>query len=276
MAEDYKTAQPREFYRQFLKENVRPDGRALLEPRTTALDTGSISTAAGSALARVGGTTIVAGVTAELAEPEAAAPDRGFIVPNIELSAVCSPDFRPGPPSEKSQVLAQYLADLLASSNVVDLTDLCITPGRLCWVLYVDLVVVSHDGNLLDTAVTVTMAALTNTTLPNVQINEETNLAEVDSASARTALVVRNTPVATTVALFDDAILLVDPSREEEEICKGSITVVVGNAGQLCGVYKPGGCAVKDGLLQDCILAAVVRSSDIRRQIIQAGDTVDR
>ena len=60
----------------------------------------------------------------------------------------------------------------------------------------------------------------------------------MNSTAPLTPLLIRNTPVATTVALFDEAILLVDPSREEEDICEGSITVVVGNAGQLCSVYK--------------------------------------
>ncbi len=41
--------------------------------------TGSISTANGSALVRLGDTTIVCGVKAEIAEPDLDSPEQGFI-----------------------------------------------------------------------------------------------------------------------------------------------------------------------------------------------------
>lgn len=34
-----------------------------------------------------------------------------MLVPNVELPALCSPEFRPGPPSEKAQVLSQFVLD---------------------------------------------------------------------------------------------------------------------------------------------------------------------
>lgn len=40
---------------------------------------GSINTADGSALVRMGGTTIVCGVKAEIAEPDLEKPDEGFL-----------------------------------------------------------------------------------------------------------------------------------------------------------------------------------------------------
>jgi hypothetical protein len=45
----------------------------------TYLDTGSISTADGSALVRLGDTTIVCGVKAEIAEPELDKPEDGYL-----------------------------------------------------------------------------------------------------------------------------------------------------------------------------------------------------
>lgn len=43
------------------------------------IKSGSLGTADGSALVRLGETTIVCGVKAEIAEPELDAPDQGFI-----------------------------------------------------------------------------------------------------------------------------------------------------------------------------------------------------
>lgn len=92
---------------------------------------GSISTAEGSALVRLGDTTIVCGVKAEIAEPELDRPEDGFLgshrvlltydigifktllVPNLDLPPICSPKFKPGPPPEEAQVLSDRLNEAL-------------------------------------------------------------------------------------------------------------------------------------------------------------------
>jgi exosome complex component RRP43 len=99
------------------------------------LNAGSISTADGSALVRLGDTTIVCGVKAEIAEPEMDKPKDGFlgtsltahfaysglvdlvcsVVPNLDLSAICSPKFKPGPPTEEAQVLSDRLNNALTA-----------------------------------------------------------------------------------------------------------------------------------------------------------------
>lgn len=72
------------------------------------------------------------GVKIEIAEPELDAPEQGFLgecslvffdtcrlsrlaVPNIDLPALCSPKFKPGPPSDEAQVLSDRLNEVLAS-----------------------------------------------------------------------------------------------------------------------------------------------------------------
>jgi exosome complex component RRP43 len=94
---------------------------------------GSISTANGSSLVRMGNTTIVCGVKAEISEPELDRDGDGFlgnyyfcitpfplilceIVPNIDLPAMCSPKFKPGPPTEEAQVLSDRLNQVLTMS----------------------------------------------------------------------------------------------------------------------------------------------------------------
>ena len=36
-----------------------------------------------------------------------------FVVPNVELPPLCSPNFKPGPPSEQAQVASQFMDDVL-------------------------------------------------------------------------------------------------------------------------------------------------------------------
>ena len=113
---------------------------------------GSISTANGSALVRMGNTTIVCGVKAEISEPELDRDADGFLgiqillflllslstidclvtkkkVPNLDLPAMCSPTFKPGPPTEKAQVLSDRLNQVLTTSVLLLLlfNNFCLT-----------------------------------------------------------------------------------------------------------------------------------------------------
>lgn len=97
----------------------------------------------------------------ELAAPKVESPDCGFVIPNVGLSPLCSPKFRPGPPSVQAQVITKLIDDILTNSQVIDLHDLCICKDKLAWVLYCDLECIDCDGSLIDACVGALMAALT-------------------------------------------------------------------------------------------------------------------
>lgn len=83
---------------------------------------------------RLGKTTVVCGVKAEIAEPELDSSEDGFLgeytlpsrnvqtltpivqVPNLDLPAICHPRFKPGPPTEEAQVLSDRLNEVLVTS----------------------------------------------------------------------------------------------------------------------------------------------------------------
>ncbi|XP_057563065.1 exosome complex component RRP43 isoform X3 [Hippopotamus amphibius kiboko] len=235
----FRTVEPLEYYRRFLKENCRPDGRELGEFRTTTVNVGSIGTADGSALVKLGNTTVICGIKAEFGAPPTDAPDKGYVVPNVDLSPLCSWRFRSGPPGEEAQVASQFIADVIENSQIIHKEDLCICPGKLAWVLYCDLICLNHDGNILDACTFALLAALKNVQLPEVTINEETALAEVN-LKKKSYLNIRTHPVATSFAVFDDTLLIVDPTEEEEHLATGTLTVVMDEEGKLCCLHKPG------------------------------------
>ncbi|KAM8835654.1 exosome complex component RRP43 [Synchiropus picturatus] len=273
MAAGFKTAEPLEYHRTFLKEKCRPDGRGLFEFRTTILNIGSISTADGSALVKVGNTTVICGIKAELSNPTAERPAKGFIVPNVDLPPLCSSQFRPGPPGEQAQAASQFMADVIESSEVVQMEDLCIERGKLCWVLYCDLVCLDHDGNLLDACVIALLAALKNTRIPEVSVNRETSSPEVDSKKKR-GLKIQRCPVATSFAVFDNSIVIVDPTLEEECLSTAQLTVVTDEDDQLCSLHKPGGTSVSGQKLQECINTATTRHEEIQKLMDKVFDSV--
>ena len=77
--EVFHRIQPHEYLRRFLEHNLRPDGRLLERFRKTLITTRSISTANTSAMVRLGGTTVVCGIKAEVCEPHVERPDQGYL-----------------------------------------------------------------------------------------------------------------------------------------------------------------------------------------------------
>ncbi|KAJ6658270.1 hypothetical protein lerEdw1_020542 [Lerista edwardsae] len=259
----FRTVEPLEYYRRFLKENCRPDGRDLGEFRTTTVNIGSITTADGSALVKLGNTTVICGIKAEFAAPPADSSNKGYIVPNVDLPPLCSSRFRSGPPGEEAQAASQFIADVIENSQVIMKEDLCIVSGKLAWVLYCDIICLDYDGNLLDASMCAFVAALKNVQLPAVTINEETGLAEVN-LKEKTPLSMKKQPVATSFVLFD-SLVIVDPTAEEEDLATGALTIVTDEEGNLCSVYKPGGSALAGAKLQDCISRARTRHTEIKK-----------
>lgn len=268
MTLDIRIAQPLEFYRKFLTLDARPDGRELGEFRRTTLKLRPIqATTDGSALVKLGNTTVLCGVKAELMEPQPDDdPDVGRVIPNVELGSMCSPSFKPGPPTEQAQVLTQMMADVMFSTTFLDVHKLCIQPGKLVWVLYCDIMCLNYDGNLLDACLVALMAALRVTTLPSVTMNRDTKEILVSDTERKTVTVV-DVPVSTTFTIFDGSIVLADANKEEEDLTGEGQIVVVTNAEHVLAVHKPGGLAVPQTKIQTCIERAFQRTKEVHKLI---------
>lgn len=194
------------------------------------------------------------------------APGKGYIVPNVDLPPLCSSRFRPGPPGEQAQSASQFIADVIESSEVIQTEDLCIERGKLCWVLYCDIMCLDYDGNLLDACIIALLAALKNTQLPEVTINTETSGPEVN-LEKRQGLQIHKHPVGASFCIFDDSILIVDPTAEEECLSTAQLTVVTDEEGRLCSLHKPGGTSLSAEKLQEFISRATARQKEIQKLI---------
>ncbi|KAG9065358.1 hypothetical protein KI688_002683 [Linnemannia hyalina] len=264
----FQKLHPAEFFRRFTTEGVRPDGRLLDAFRPTTVHHGVISTANGSAMVRIGGTTVVCGVKAEVAEPKLDAPDQGYLVPNVELSPMCSSKFRPGPPSEQAQAVSEAINRVLKESKVLDLKDLCIEEGKAVWVLYVDAVCVAYDGNIFDAALAAIMAALKNVRIRKPTYQEGT--IKVSGGSTATdensfRLNLARAPLSATFAIFDTTLtILADPNVTEETISDGQISITLDETGLLCGVTKIGAASCSQSVMKDCVQSAKKRTLQLR------------
>ncbi|ORY61172.1 ribosomal protein S5 domain 2-type protein [Leucosporidium creatinivorum] len=245
----FKRLHPRPYLDRFLQEGVRPDGRPLGADageavwRDASVNIGSISTAPSSALIRLGNTTLVCGITLEIAPPDITTPNQGFIVPNVDLPALCSPLFRPGPPSDEAQVLSTRLRDILIASNVLPLASLIIEPAKAAFVVYLDVVCLNFDGGILDAAVLACVGALKNLRLPKATWDPDTGatLCEPISEKAQGESIPLNPlPLSVTFGIFNGH-LLPDPTLFESTLCTSHITIVVSSTtSKLLHVYQAG------------------------------------
>lgn len=196
---------PLKFYRDFLEHNIRPDGRDLMKYRPVVINIDSIGTADGSSIVKIGNTTVVCGIKAELAPPKAAEPENGFVITNIELTPLCSSKFRPGPPAEEAQIYSQCLYDVVMNSGIIDFKDLCIAKEKLVWNLYCDLACIDHNGCVLDAAIIALVAALKSVRLPTINYNPETESIQVDEKTL-IPLNIKSTPIGSSFMLFDELV----------------------------------------------------------------------
>ncbi|GAM21538.1 hypothetical protein SAMD00019534_047130 [Acytostelium subglobosum LB1] len=280
--EAFQKIHPLEFYRKFLERDVRPDGRSLTTLRKTTVATGSILTADGSSFVKIGNTSIICGVRAEVAEyqinnsnnnnngnsngkdnkggntstsdatttstttSQRYCKDQIFV--NVELGPICSNIFSSSKPSEKAMTLCSQM-NRLANLLEIEQSELNFdSEGRFRWYLYVDLYCLDYNGNILDAAIIAMLTALKNVRLPRGIVEDGEPLRDCDSMR------VLNVPTyfsPLTFALIDDYVLS-DPSLEEEKLASGSITLVYNQHGDICLSVVSSTASINDNTLQQC------------------------
>jgi exosome complex component RRP43 len=210
-----------------------------------------------------------------------------LLVPNIELATGCSPAHLPGnPPSTLAQSLSQRLLSLLHTTRLIRASDLRILhrpPSSLddddeappleiaaYWTLYIDVLIISLDGNPFDAAWGAILAALQNTTLPKARWDPDLELILCsDRVSEGNKLALRGCPVAASFTVFEPGRekgiaearnwVLADPDAFEEELSREGVTVVVDfedGAGKVRRIEKGGGVAVGCEEMRDIVRLA--------------------
>ncbi|KAF7408027.1 hypothetical protein HZH66_002564 [Vespula vulgaris] len=273
MDSQYKIIHPVKYLHDHLAQDIRPDGRQFLSFRPISVNVSSITRADGSAVFKIGNTTVICGIKAELTTPKVETPDCGFIVPNVELSALCSPKFHPGPPTEEAQVITKLIEHIFINSAAVDLKNLCIYKAKLVWVLYCDLLCINYDGAVIDACVGALATAFKCLTLPEITHDPNNGNICVERKH-RIPFPVKALPVSTTFAIFDGQLLIADPTDDEESLSLGKLTIV-SDEEAICCIHKPGGIPVSQDLFIKSLAKSKRRADLVRTLINTAISTIE-
>lgn len=237
----------------------RMDGRGIEDFRKIEIETGLIENAEGSARVRMGKTEVIAGVKLDIGEPFPDRQGEGVLMAGAEFSPLASPDFETGPPREDSIELARVVDRGIRESKMLDMKKLCIKEGEKVWMVFVDIQIINHDGNLIDCASLASVAALLTAKMPKVEGDK------VDYGTKTSkGLPITCKPVAVTFWKVADK-LLVDASVEEEEAAGTRLTVTTKDSGNICAMQKGGREALSVEEIEKAFDASVAKGKEMRK-----------
>ncbi|XP_024443010.2 uncharacterized protein LOC7484014 isoform X2 [Populus trichocarpa] len=250
---------PLRYFERHLSESIRPDARPLGRARDTTLALGAVASAHGSALAKIGSTTMLAAIKMEVMTPSTESPDEGCIAIDFHMPPICSPIVRPGRPAEAAPVISKQLSDTISSSGMINLKELSLVSGKAAWMAYlvsvqIPIVSLNDDGKIV-----LVLEEDEGAKLEKEPVNKE-----------KRKLTLSSIPFSLTCILHKNYILA-DPTAEEESIMETLVTVVLDSSARLVSFYKPGGSVFAyTSAVKDCVALTRQRVKELQEILDEA------
>ncbi len=244
----------RDYVVDLAKDEKRVDARDMDQYRDISIETDWVETAEGSAYVELGNTQVLAGVKLGKGSPYPDQPESGVLMTNAELAPMAHESFESGPPGEEATELARVVDRGIRESEMIGLDELGIEPEEEVWMVYIDIHILDHDGNLIDASSLASIAALLTAEPPE---DEDWELDEFP---------VSKTPITTTFAKIGDA-LVADPCLVEESVMDGRFTISTLKDGSICAMQKGGSGPMSKEDYQKAQEWAKVKSEELRKKI---------
>ena len=212
--------------REYMNEGKRFDGRKLNEFRNIVIETGVSKNAEGSARVKLGNTEVIVGIKMDVAEPYADSKDSGNLMVTSEFLPMSSPRLDLGQQPFDSLELARVIDRGIRESHYIDLKKLCIEEGKKVWTVMIDIYTMNDDGNLMDAAGIGAIAALKNAKIP--EYNKETGKTKFGEWSDKKITLSNDLPISLTAHKIGNN-LIMDPTKEEEDISETRVTICSSN-----------------------------------------------
>ncbi|CAH8871903.1 unnamed protein product [Trichobilharzia szidati] len=248
---------------EMLVNNYRLDGRSLSEYREISFrfPQGKDREVSGCCVVKIGATSVMAQVSAEVIEPKHFRPSQGMLFVHFDASILklCKTVYHKQKRDDEGRRLSAVLQTLLR--DCIDLDSLCIVAWERVFAIRVELRALSYDGNLGDCGALAAVAALAAFRRPDVFVDDMGKVSVDFEAKfrPRVPLSVRRIPVLVTLGLSNDAkVALVDPTAREEFILNGGrIMLGLTSSSEICCLYTTGlSVPIKCSSLSKCIRLA--------------------
>ena len=243
-----------------ISKGKRLDGRELDEIRPIEIELNIIKKADGSARVKLGNSEVIAGVKVETGEPFEGLEDKGALIVSAEVLPTASPYVEPGPPDEETIELARVVDRGIRESEMLDLTKLVLVPGKIVYVIFVDCSIINADGNLLDATSYGAVSALLSSQIPIFKI-QEGNVLNTGNRQEPPSTTI---PVSITTIRIGDAVLIIDPTAEEEACMDARITFTTNSIGDFAASTKGSTGAFTVEQIKKAADTARIKGEDIR------------
>lgn len=256
----------REFIQDLIRKGERIDGRAFNEYRNLEIEANVVpAKAEGSALVKLGDTSVVAGVKVLVGEPYPDSPDEGVTMVTAEMSPIASPLFELGPPKEDAIELARIVDRGVRESETVDAKGLCIEEGKKVYMVFADVYPLEYDGNLIDASSIAVNLALLTTKYPEMKIEDK----KVVATGKILKLPINNIAIEHTVSKIGEK-LIIDASLKEEFVQDCRLTMAVDQNDKFTALQKGGGHGPMSLDLVDQAMGMALDSAKEIRDLIHA------
>ncbi|MFW9966003.1 MAG: exosome complex protein Rrp42 [Candidatus Thorarchaeota archaeon] len=262
----------RGFVADLLSKGERVDGRAFDEYREITIEPSPVAAKAeGSAIVRLGDTSVVAGVKVLTGPPYPDTPDEGVVMVTAEMAPMASPLFELGPPKEPAIELARIVDRGVRESETMDAKALCIEPGKLVYMVFADVYTLEYDGNLIDASSIAVNAALLGTKFPEIKLKAGEEVA----TGKELTLPLQNMAIEHTVAKIGNH-LVIDPVLKEAMVMDCRLTMAVDKNDNFTAMQKGGGAGPMSLEMVDQAMGmALDRSKEIRELITSTMKNAD-
>lgn len=213
-----------ETFRKIFEAGKRFDGRKLLDFRELYIDYTVSKNAEGSARVKLGKTEVVVGVKLTIDKPYPDSMEKGNLMVSGDFLPLASPRIEHGPPKFAAIETPRLVDRAIRESGMIDLKKLVITPGEKVWTVIIDVYPINDDGNLIDAATIGAVVALKNAYVPGIK--EDGTVDYKHRTKNKIPLSSETYPLSFSFYKIGKAILL-DPTREEEELCDVRVSLAV-------------------------------------------------
>lgn len=236
---------------ELVKSALRFDGRSPTQHRPLNISFGQDY---GCCLASIGNTKVMTQVSAVIGEPRLTRPSEGVLNIRVDLTMLGSTNYDTSRNSEVCVQLSRLLHKGIRDARCLDLESLCIIGGEKVWHVQVDVTVLNHEGNLIETASISALAALAHFRRPEVGIEDGNIVIYSHEMRDPVKLTMIHYPFLIQFAFFKDAtISFVDPTEEEEKFCDGYLIVGANIFKEITLLFVAGKSVIpKDQILKQC------------------------
>ena len=249
----------KDYITNLINEGKRIDERKFDEYRNLEIIKGYVNEKAeGSAFVKLGSTQVLVGIKMDVGEPYSDRPNEGIMATNTELRPGASPTFELGPPRAESIELSRVVDRGIRESGAIKTDELFIEEDKV-WVVFIDLHIIDHFGNLIDAAGIAAIAALLDARMPKYEDGI------VIRGEWEGKLPVGRVPIPCTAAKIGKNIIS-DPSLYEEYAADARLTIATTD--KLNAMQKGGsGTFTRDEVMNTVDLA--FKNGDKIRKLVE-------